>query len=169
MSQGAFNSNNSNNFWFHVLRSVLIQPSLTGIPVNISLYVTINFTRCTVVLTSLLSLTHICDVCWTFNKSINTQMFTDEFWNSKWFLNTVRNKNNTPALNLTYLILSNTKCVHLCLYKTALELLLNYKLFTLADVNSQYATDCERANYWRFWKFSIKFYHSPQYFPINSN
>ena len=38
-------------------------------------------------------------------------MFTDEVWNSKWFLNTVRNKNNTPAQHLTYIIFSNKKFV----------------------------------------------------------
>ena len=62
-------------------------------------------------LTLLLSLTHIGNVGWTFKKSINTQILTDEFWNSKWFLNTVWNKENKPALHLTYFIMSNSNCV----------------------------------------------------------
>ena len=59
----------------------------------------------------LLSLTHICDSHWAFSKSINKQMFTDELLNSMGFVNTVRNKEKTPAQHLTHFILSNSNCV----------------------------------------------------------
>jgi len=48
MSQGAFNNSNLNNFLFHVLRRILIQPSLIAIPVNTSLHLTNNFILCMV-------------------------------------------------------------------------------------------------------------------------
>jgi len=53
---------------------------------------------------------------------------------------------------------------HLCC--TALQLLLNYALFTLEDLNSQHVTGCERVIHW---SFIFQFYHSPQHFHIHLN
>ena len=46
---------------------------------------------------------------------------------------------------VTHSVMSKSKCLQFLfvLYYTALQLIINYELFTLVDINSQYVTDCE--------------------------